>query len=152
MPAATLDTLPDMFYKPILLPLLAQVALTFGVWFYMYFTRIGEIQRKRISTEELADGVQARSLLTQSAGPAENFRNLFEMPVLFYLAVVLSLMLLIQDQLLITLAWIFVFTRVVHSFIHCTYNRVMHRFTVYVASCAILFLIWLRLAWYVVSF
>jgi hypothetical protein len=29
-----------------------------------------------------------------------------------------------------------------HSFIHIVYNRVMHRFTVYALSSALLFLLW----------
>jgi hypothetical protein len=141
-----------MFYKPILLPLLAQVALTFVVWFWMYYTRISEIQRKRIISDDLAISARAKTLLTESAGPADNFRNQFEVPVLFYVAILLSLMLLIQDNLLIMLAWLFVAFRAAHSLIHCTYNRVMHRFTVYIASCAVLFMMWLRLSWYALSF
>lgn len=33
----------------------------------------------------------------------------------------------------------------VHSFIHLTYNRVMHRFAVYVSSTVILFVLWAAL-------
>ena len=36
----------------------------------------------------------------------------------------------------------YVALRYVHSFIHLTYNRVMHRFTVYVLSTVILFVLW----------
>jgi len=140
-----------MFYKPILLPLLAQVLLTFIVWIYMYVTRLREIQRKQLSAQQLALRSGARALLTDSAGPAENFRNLFEMPVLFYVAVLLSLVLLIQDQLLVSLAWAYVISRSIHSFVHCTYNRVLHRFTIYVASSLVLTMIWLRLGLYILT-
>jgi hypothetical protein len=77
--------------------------------------------------------------------------NLLEMPVLFYLAVLLSLILLVQDQVLILLSWTYVLLRYVHSLIQCTYNKVMHRFQVYLLSCVTLFLIWLRLASYILS-
>ena len=59
-----------MFYKPILVPLLAQVLLTFLVWIYMYLPRFREINRKHIDPQDLADRTSAQALLTSSAGPA----------------------------------------------------------------------------------
>jgi len=140
-----------MFYKPMLLPLLAQVLLTFIVWGLLYFTRVREMKQKNIHPQALKARSQAQGLLVDSAAPANNFANLLEMPVLFYLAVLLSLLLLVQDPVLVALAWTFVALRTVHSFIHCTYNRVMHRFLVYFTSCMILLLMWLRLAAYILS-
>ncbi|MEJ8566678.1 MAPEG family protein [Elongatibacter sediminis] len=138
-----------MFYQPLLLPLLVQVALTFAVWVLLYVTRLGEMGRKDIDPQRLTDPSATRALLTESAGPADNFRNLFEMPVLFYLAVVVSLVLLIQDSLLVQLAWAFVVLRVVHSFIQCTYNRVIHRFIAHAASSLMLALMWVRIGMFV---
>jgi hypothetical protein len=46
----------------------------------------------------------------------------------------------------LALAWAFVVLRIVHSFIHCTYNRVMHRFTAYLLSSLVLWVIWVYLA------
>ena len=140
-----------MFYQPILLPLLAQVLLTFLVWVYLYITRFSEISRKNIDPQALSRHKNGQELLTESSGPADNFRNLFEMPVLFFVAVLLSLQLFIQDEVLVQLAWIFVAFRALHSFIHCTYNRVLHRFTAYIASSLILLLIWLRLGIYIIG-
>ena len=140
-----------MFYKPILLPLLAQVLLTFLVWVTMYATRFLEIGRKNIDPQHLADAAEAQRILADSAGPANNLRNLFEMPVLFYAAILLSLVLLIQDPVLTQLAWGYVALRAAHSLVQCTYNRVLHRFTAYFASCVLLLLIWLRLGAYVLS-
>lgn len=140
-----------MFYKPMLLPLLALVLLTFLVWFYLYIRRVAEMRRKRIDPQALSTRAQVQQLLTDSAAPANNFMNLLEMPVLFYLAVLLSLVLLVQDQLLVMLAWTYVGLRYLHSLIHCTYNKVMHRFQVYFLSCLVLLLMWLRLAAYILS-
>ena len=140
-----------MFYKPILLPLLAQVLLTFLVWATLYITRLSEIRRKSIDPQQLSSRIALQQLLTSSAGPANNFNNLLEMPVLFYLAVVLSLVFMIQDDVLVQLAWVYVALRAVHSLVHCTYNRVLHRFTVYLGSCLILLLMWLRIGTYILS-
>jgi hypothetical protein len=140
-----------MLYKPMLLPLLALVLLTFVVWFYLYITRIGEMKRRNVHPQALNARNSVPELLPDSAATANNFMNLFEIPVLFYLAVILSLVLLVQDQVLVILSWVYVLLRYVHSLIHCTYNKVMHRFQVYFVSCIVLLLIWLRLAAYILS-
>ena len=138
-----------MFYKPLLIPLLALVFLTFVVWVYMYVTRLSEIKRKSIDPQSLDTRVRGQALLTDSPAPADNLKNLFELPVLFYVAVLLALVLMIQDQLLVQLAWGYVALRYVHSLVHCTYNRVMHRFIAYAASCLVLMFMWARLAGYI---
>jgi hypothetical protein len=138
-----------MFYKPLLVPLLALVFLTFLVWVYMYVTRLSEIKRKSIDPQTLDTRAQGQALLTDSPAQADNLKNLFELPVLFYIAVLLALVLMIQDKFLVQLAWSYVALRYVHSVVHCTYNRVMHRFIAYAASSLILMLMWARLAAYV---
>jgi hypothetical protein len=135
-----------MSFQPILLPMLVMIALTFLVWVYMYVLRLSEINRKSIDPQDLQDRNQSQLLLTDSANPSNNLKNLFEMPVLFYVAVLLSMALLIQDTLLVRLAWGFVLLRTLHSVVHCTYNRVKHRFIVYAISCLFLLFIWIRLA------
>jgi hypothetical protein len=124
-----------------LLPAAAMVALTAVVWVHLYVQRIGEMRRRRISASELATARQAATVL-QDVTAADNFRNLFEVPVLFY---VLCLALYVthrQGAALLALCWLFVALRAVHSAIHCSYNNVMHRFFVYVTSTVLLFGLW----------
>lgn len=137
----------NMYYPPLLLPLLFMVALTFAVWFRMYYLRLSEMQEKGIDPQAVATRSRGRDLLTRSEAASDNLMNLFEMPVLFYLAIVLALILLIQDPVLVAFAWLYVILRVLHSAIHCTYNTVLHRFWLYFASCTALLAIWARLAW-----
>jgi hypothetical protein len=139
-----------MFYEPLLYPLIIQVALTFIVWFRMYQVRLREIQHKRIEPNELATRKDSRRLLENTAA-ADNFSNQFELPVLFYVAILLALNLMLQDGVLVFLAWLFVAARVTHSLIHLTYNDVMHRFLVYVLGSLALMGMWVRLGWYVIS-
>ena len=135
-----------MSFNPILLPLLAMAGLTFLVWIYLFALRIPEIQQKGIRPDKLRDRAEAHKLLNVSAAASNNLKNLFELPVLFYVATLLAMVLLIQDVLLIRLAWGFVILRIIHSVIHCTYNGVMHRFIVYFVSGLFLLLMWVRLA------
>ena len=125
------------------------VFLTFAVWIYLYVLRVPETKHMKTNLDDLQTRTQVAKLLTVSAATSDNLKNLFEMPVLFYLAAMLAMVLLIQDVLLIRLAWGFVILRSVHSVVHCTYNRVMHRFIAYIASCLFLILMWIRLATYI---
>jgi hypothetical protein len=140
-----------MFYQPILMPLLCMVLLTFLVWVFMYVTRLHEINSKGIHPQKLATRAEVAAVLTQSAAPADNLKNLFEMPVLFYVVTLLSLVLLIQDETLVWMAWLFTGLRALHSIIHCTYNITTHRFIAYLASSLVLFAMWIRVAVYVVT-
>jgi len=140
-----------MYFKPLLLPLLAQVTLTFIVMTSMYRTRVAEMKAKRIHPQKIGTRSKSRELLTDSASAADNFSNLFETPVLFYVAILTTLILMVQDNILVTLAWAYVASRFVHSFIHITYNRVMHRFAVFIFSSFVLFAFWVRLAWIIIQ-
>lgn len=126
-------------------PVVAMVALTFIVWLRMYFRRIAQMKRERIDPQAVATSSQAAAQLTDSAC-ADNFRNLFELPVLFYLAVVVAVQTAQVTALTLALAWAFVVLRFVHSAIHCSYNKVMHRFTAYVAGGTVLWALWLVLS------
>ncbi len=122
-------------------PAVAMVALTLVVQTRMYFTRIGEMKRERIHPQSIANSAQAATRLKDTCA-ADNFRNLFEVPVLFYPALIVAFLTAQVGAITVTLAWIFVVLRVAHSAIHCTYNKVMHRFYAYVASSWVLWILW----------
>ena len=130
-----------MDVRAIYLPGLAMAGLTFVVWWRMYFMRIGQMKRERIHPQAVATSAQSSARLTDSCA-ADNFRNLFELPVLFYVALVVAAMTGQVNATTIALAWAFVLLRIVHSAIHCTYNKVMHRFYAYVAGGMALWLLW----------
>ena len=44
-----------------------------------------------------------------------------------------------------------VLVRAVHSLVHCSYNKVMHRFAAYVAGALVLWAMWARLAWHLLA-
>lgn len=121
------------------------VGLTALVWVRMYVVRLKEIGTKRIDPQSISTSRGASRFLEETA-PADNFRNLFEIPVLFY-AVCLALT--VADKvtpLQIMLAWTFVILRVAHSLIHLSYNRVTHRFAVHVLGMTVVLFMWVILA------
>jgi hypothetical protein len=134
----------------ILWPAVAMASLTFLVWVRLYHLRLGEMARKRIDAQALASAADSARLLLDTRA-SDNFRNLFELPVLFYAALLLALWAGADDPALRVLAWSFAAARVVHSGIHCTYNRVMHRFAVYALGGLLLWTLWARLCWLLLS-
>ena len=125
----------------ILLPVIALVLLTAVVWVRLYVERIRELKQRRIDPQSLATSASAGQTM-QRVQASDNFRNLFEVPVLFYaLCAVLASAQHVSSFFVIG-AWVYVALRCIHSFIHLTYNRVMHRFAVYVLSTVILFILW----------
>ena len=127
--------------RSIFWPGVAMVALTFAVQMRMYVTRVREMMRERIHPQAVATSAQAATRFKDTRA-ADNFRNLFEMPVLFYVALLVAFLSNQVGSLTLALAWAFVVLRVVHSAIHCGYNKVMHRFYVYVASSFALWILW----------
>lgn len=126
---------------PIFFPVLALVALTAIIWVLMYYRRLTEMWLKKISPQQLATVSQAADRL-DNVSAAENFSNLLETPVLFY---VLCLALYASESVtdtLVLLAWIYVALRVVHSLIHVTGNHVISRWMAYVVSTVNLFVMW----------
>lgn len=129
----------------ILKPAFALVGLTAVVFVRMYWLRLSEIARGRIDAQAVATSSEMARLLTDTRA-SDNFRNLFELPVLFYAAVFVAMSTHLVTPISIALAWIFVALRIAHSAVHCTYNRVMHRFLLYVAGALVLFTWWVYLA------
>ena len=121
------------------------VLLTVVIWLRMYVERSTQMRALRIHPQKVASASQMSSTLPDTRA-ADNFRNLFEVPVLFYVATVVAHAIGAVDLATVVIAWIFVVLRYVHSVIHVTYNGVMHRFTAYVAGCLALWLLWAKLA------
>ena len=129
----------------ILWPAVAMAGLTFLVWVRLYQLRLGEMARKRIDAQDLASAADSARLLVDTRA-SDNFRNLFELPVLFYAGVLLAAQLGVADIASLVLAWSFVGLRAVHSVVHCTFNHVMTRFVAYALATLVLFAFWARLA------
>ncbi len=135
---------------PILLPLLAMVGLTLLVWLALFFERLTQMQSLRIHPQQVADSKSMNARIPRMQA-SDNFRNLCELPVLFYALCLTHALLGSAAPLDLALAWGFVVLRAIHSGIHLTYNRVMHRFAAYIASALLLWAGWVRLGWLLVS-
>ena len=126
--------------------MLAMVLLTFMVAGTMFWRRIAALKAGRIHPQAVALSSQVSSLL-QDSRASDNFRNLFETPVLFYIAILIIYSARMGSAAYLILAWIYVASRFLHSWIQCGKNKVMSRFKVFVLSCVTLLIIWLLIAY-----
>ena len=120
--------------------------LTFAVGFRMYALRVREMKARRIHPQSVALSAD-KSQRLQDTRAADNFNHLFELPVLFYALAALALATGEVSGWLAIGAWVFVVSRIVHSAIQCTYNKVMHRFGVFIFGLLVMLVLWLGFAW-----
>jgi hypothetical protein len=133
--------------QSILQPVAALMLLTMAVWIIMVVKRVGYMIRNRIHPQRVATLEQVNAILPEHINrPSNNFKNLSELPVLFY-AVCLALLAMGKvDSAYIVLAWCFVALRVIHSAIQCSVNIVRLRFVAYGLSSLVLWIIVARFA------
>lgn len=127
----------------ILWPTFALVVLVFAVWFILFVQRMDHIRRNPPRREDFSTGDAAMRYFEPVEMPANNLRNLFEMPVLYFALVPLLLFTHQAGRVQLLLAWVYVVLRAVHSFIHIGPKKVQPRFMVYLSSCAVLSAIWI---------
>ncbi len=129
----------------IFIPFFGLMLLTIIVWFYMYYLRISFMVANKIKAQALATNNDVHELMPpEISTPSENLTNLFELPILFY-AICIYLYVTNQvDTAYVVLAYSFLGLRVAHSVIHCTNNKVLHRFYSYMLSSVVLWALILR--------
>ena len=130
----------------ILWPTFALVALVFVVWAVLIVGRYRHMQKTPPSAADFADRAAATRYFAPVEAPGANLANLFELPVLYFALVPLLMLTRHADHLQVGLAWAYVALRAVHSLIHLGPNRVMARFSAYLASCLVLAAMWIIFA------
>ena len=129
--------------EQILLPMLGMILLTAVVWFVLYARRIPAMRKARKPAQVYTTPDKVMELLPEEVSyPAHNFKNLFELPALFYVLCLYFYVTATAGTAEVFAAWLFLLFRVVHSAIHCTANIVMARFLTY---CAAAFALWFML-------
>jgi hypothetical protein len=129
------------FEYSILLPPTALVVLTGFVWLRLGSDRLGEMRSRRIHPQQVATSKQMSETM-QNVQSADHFRNLFEVPVLFYALCAFLAITKLTTLLLLACAWGYVVLRAAHTYVHLTSNKVVRRFQVFVASTIVLYVMW----------
>lgn len=128
----------------ILYPVFAMFLLVAFVLVRMARMRLAAVGRREVSVKfyrTYQEGEEPEQLRVVT----RHFINLFEMPVLFYVGVILIYITHQVNYWLILCAWAYVGLRYLHSYVHLTANDVLLRFRVYFASGFVLLAMWTSL-------
>ena len=127
-------------------PVLALVAWTFVMWFWMYATRIPAMQKAKIDMAELSRTGAPLVLPPEVSRVADNYNHLHEQPTIFYALALAAQLGGATDALNVGLAWAYVGIRVVHSLIQATRNVIPIRFAVFTLGSFVLLALLVRSA------
>jgi len=129
-----------MSVMEVLLPLFVQVILTFVVAFTLGYRRYGAIRAGKLRGKKIA--LREANWPDDARQAENNYLNQFELPVLFYVLMILLLITRQADFLQMTLAWIFVALRIAHAYVHLTHNRIAQRGPVFFIGAIVLMIMW----------
>lgn len=129
---------------PLIFSMFALIILTFIVMYSMLVFRVKAVKQRKISPRyfKLNKGAE---IPEQIEAISQNYTNLFELPMLFYAVCIVVMVLGVNSEYFVYHAWAFVFFRYVHSFIHTTYNHILHRLTAFALSGFVLLSMWIKL-------
>ncbi len=124
----------------VLLPLFVEVLLTFGLLFWLAPLRNADF-RNGVRPSDVALGEPKWSRRSQQV--AKCFDNQFQLPVLFYVLTILSIVTRHADVVFVVLAWVFVLSRFGHAYVHTTSNIVRLRGAIFGIGGLTLFIAWI---------
>jgi hypothetical protein len=127
-------------------PVLALVAWTFVMWFWMYATRIPAIQKAKVDMAELSRTGKKLEMPPEVARVADNYNHLHEQPTIFYAVALAAQFAGAVDGFTVGLAWTYVALRVVHSFVQATRNVIPIRFAIFSLGSLVLLALLVRTA------
>lgn len=125
-------------------PMFALVVLTASVVFLLFRARVRAVKAGDASASYFRI-YQGGAEPAASAQLARQFTNLFEAPVLFYVACVTAMAVDRVNSTLLALAWAYVAARALHAWVHVGRNRLRHRIAAYMLSWLVLLALWLVL-------
>lgn len=127
----------------ILAPLLVEVGLTFALLFWGGAIRLQAIVKGGADRDAALRDAQAVPILGRLGDAA---RGELELPLLFYLLVILSQLTVTVSSFLVALFWLFVATRLALALIQLTTNDKGRRFMLHWGGTTVLALAWIVFA------
>ena len=129
-----------MSIQAILMPLFVQVALTFVLLFWMSALRYRAVRAGQVEPDKVR--LREPNWPPRVLQIANAYHNQLELPVLFYIVMLLAMSTQTLDVIIYVLAWMFVLARVAHAYIHVTSNRLDRRTGVFGIGAIALLLMW----------
>ncbi|AXK83935.1 MAPEG family protein [Pseudolabrys taiwanensis] len=123
----------------ILMPLFVEVLLTFGLLIWLVVRRSNDLNGG-VRPAEIALGQPNWPARTLQVG--NSYASQFELPVLFYVLTILSIITRHADIIFVVLAWVFVLLRLAHAYVHTTGNNVRVRGSLFAVGMLVLLIMW----------
>jgi hypothetical protein len=130
--------------QAILLPLFVQVGLTLALMVWMGTVRVRSVRRGETRVRDIALGQPNWPAPVQQI--TNCYHNQYQVPVLFYVVVVLAIIARKADLLFVAMSWVFVASRILHAAIHTTSNNVGRRFYAFAVGALVLLAMWIIFA------
>ena len=129
-----------MSLQAVLLPLFAEVILTFALMLLMGNLRGRDFRSGAVKAQEIA--LREPKWPQRTAQAANSFSNQFELPVLFYVLTILEWVTRHAGYVFVVLAWIFVICRLLQAYLHVTSNVYRWRSGFYSVGAVVLIVMW----------
>lgn len=127
----------------IFFPVFALAAWTFAILLLIPYKRIKAVARKQLVADDFKLG-ESKNVPPSVSLPNQNYTNLLELPVLFYVVCLVLYVTNSVDAIAIYLAWAYVGFRLIHSVVHLTSNNVFRRLIVFAMSAFVLMAMWVQ--------
>jgi hypothetical protein len=129
-----------MSIQSVLLPLFAQVVLTFLLLFWTGRARVAAVRRGDVHPHDVA--LREPNWGKRETQIANAYHNQLELPVLFYVLTILAIVTHQADLVFVVQAWVFIVSRLLLVYIHVTSNYLSRRFAAFAASVTVLAIMW----------
>lgn len=124
-------------------PMLAHVALVYGIYLLMFVRRKAAVQAGSTKISQFRENTNEPP---ESLFVRNNLVNQFELPILFHAGCLALYAVGAAGLFAVVLAWIFVLSRYVHAYIHVTSNRIRYRQPAFSLGFLMLAIMWIWLA------
>ncbi len=123
----------------LLRPAIVLVVWTLVMWVWMLSRRLPAMRAHKVHPQDALHTRDLSSRLPSAAqAPADNYNHLLEQPTIFYATCVIGALVGGVGWIGLTLAWVYVALRIVHSVWQATLGRVMVRFYLFALSTLVL--------------
>jgi hypothetical protein len=129
-----------MSIQTVLFPLFVEVVLTLVLAVWLGVVRTQAIRSGKVHPRDIA--LREPNWPTRVLQVGNAYQNELELPLLFYVLTILSIITRHADLIFVLLAWVFVVLRLIRAYIHVTDNRVSNRGMVFGASTIVLAVMW----------
>ncbi|MCJ8506496.1 MAPEG family protein [Rhizobium lemnae] len=130
-------------------PMFAHVVLVFVLYVLLSRRRVAAVKGGRATVAQFRQNLSEPE---DSLFVHNNLKNQFELPIFFHVACIAIYIVNADNIGTVLLAWLFVISRYVHSYIHISTNHIAHRRPAFIVGFGALLIMWIWLAiWMVLT-